>query len=164
MVSQTSLTAQQCRWLMERLTVTPKNSVRTVKPPEYMGWLCAERGVLQSCRDRPHSRCPISTGLLWQTGFAITVKIWYNGTVRHGRALPWNLDIRRKSFLVWKKKQSSAEERRVLRQLGVRPLVEAYFTWVRENISKVPGKSKTHEVVIDTIAGAKSSAIIYSIA
>lgn len=103
-------------------------------------------------------------------------------------------------------KDLSAEERRDRRQLSVRPLVEAYFTWVRENISKVPGKSKTHEgfsyclnqekylkvflddgevpmdnnaaeqsirgfcigkknwVMIDTIAGAKSSAIIYSIA
>lgn len=31
------LTPQQFRWLMEGLTITPKNSVRTVKPPEYMG-------------------------------------------------------------------------------------------------------------------------------
>lgn len=29
--------------------------------------------------------------------------------------------------------------------MSVRPLVEAYFTWVRTNISKVPQKSKTHE-------------------
>lgn len=98
------------------------------------------------------------------------------------------------------------EERQNRRQLSVRPLVEAYFTWVRENIPKVPSKSKTHEgfsyclnqerylkmflgdgevpmdnnaaeqsirgfcigkknwVMIDTIAGARSSAIIYSIA
>ena len=99
-----------------------------------------------------------------------------------------------------------AEERKTRRQLSVRPLVEAYFTWARENILKVPQKSKTWEgfnysinqekylkvflddgevpmdnnaaeqsirgfcigkknwVMIDTIAGAKSSAIIYSIA
>ncbi len=31
------LTQQQFRWLMEGLTITPKNSVKTVKPPEYMG-------------------------------------------------------------------------------------------------------------------------------
>jgi len=88
----------------------------------------------------------------------------------------------------------------------VRPLAEAYFTWARENILKVPQKSKTWEglnyslnqekylkvflddgevpmdsnaaeqsirgfcigkknwVMIDTVAGASSSAIIYSIA
>ena len=99
-----------------------------------------------------------------------------------------------------------AEERKNRRQLSVKPLVEAYFTWVRENLPKVPQKSKTWEgfnyslnqekylkvflddgevpmdnnaaeqsirgfcigkknwVMIDTIAGAKSSAIIYSIA
>ena len=99
-----------------------------------------------------------------------------------------------------------AEERKTRRQLSVRPLVEAYFTWARENILKVPQKSKTWDgfnysinqekylkvflddgevpmdnnaaeqsirgfcigkknwVMIDTIAGAKSSAIIYSIA
>ena len=98
------------------------------------------------------------------------------------------------------------DKRRDRRQLSVRPLVEAYFTWVRENLSKVPQKSKTWEgfqyslnqekylkvflddgevpmdnnaaeqsirgfcigkknwVMIDTVAGAKSSAIIYSIA
>ena len=103
-------------------------------------------------------------------------------------------------------KDLPAEERRNRRQLSVRPLVEAYFTWVRENLPKVPQKSKTWEgfnyslnqekylkvflddgevpmdnnaaeqsirgfcigkknwVMIDTIAGAKSSAIIYSIA
>ena len=97
-------------------------------------------------------------------------------------------------------------ERKTRRQLSVKPLVEAYFTWVRENLPKVPQKSKTWEgfsyslnqekylkvfledgevpmdnnaaeqsirgfcigkknwVMIDTIAGAKSSAIIYSIA
>ncbi len=100
----------------------------------------------------------------------------------------------------------SAEERKNRRQLSVKPLVEAYFTWVRETLPKVPQKSKTWEgfnyslnqekylkvflddgevpmdnnaaeqsirgfcigkknwVMIDTIAGAKSSAIIYSIA
>ncbi len=103
-------------------------------------------------------------------------------------------------------KDLPAEERRNRRQLSVKPLVEAYFTWVRENLPKVPQKSKTWEgfnyslnqekylkvflddgevpmdnnaaeqsirgfcigkknwVMIDTIAGAKSSAIIYSIA
>ena len=103
-------------------------------------------------------------------------------------------------------KDLPAGERKNRRQLSVKPLVEAYFTWVRENLLKVPQKSKTWEgfnyslnqekylkvflddgevpmdnnaaeqsirgfcigkknwVMIDTIAGAKSSAIIYSIA
>ena len=103
-------------------------------------------------------------------------------------------------------KDLPAGERKNRRQLSVMPLVEAYFTWVRENLPKVPQKSKTWEgfnyslnqekylkvflddgevpmdnnaaeqsirgfcigkknwVMIDTIAGAKSSAIIYSIA
>ena len=103
-------------------------------------------------------------------------------------------------------KDLPAGERKNRRQLSVRPLVEAYFTWVRENLPKVPPKSKTWEgfnyslnqekylkvfldngevpmdnnaaeqsirgfcigkknwVMIDTITGAKSSAIIYSIA
>ena len=103
-------------------------------------------------------------------------------------------------------KELPAQERQNRRQLSVRPLVEAYFTWVRENLLKVPQKSKTWEgfnyslsqekylkvflddgevpmdnnaaeqsvrgfcigkknwVMIDTVAGAKSSAIIYSIA
>ena len=103
-------------------------------------------------------------------------------------------------------KDLPAEERMIRRQLSVKPLVEAYFIWVRENLPKVPQKSKTWEgfnyslnqekylkvflddgevpmdnnaaeqsirgfcigkknwVMIDTIAGAKSSAIIYSIA
>lgn len=103
-------------------------------------------------------------------------------------------------------KDLPAQERQDRRQLSVRPLVEAYFTWVRENISRVPQKSKTWEgfnyslnqekylkvfledgevpmdnnaaeqsirgfcigkknwVMIDTVAGASSSAIIYSIA
>ena len=103
-------------------------------------------------------------------------------------------------------KELPAQERHNRRQLSVRPLVEAYFTWVRENLPKVPQKSKTWEgfsyslnqekylkvflddgevpmdnnaaeqsirgfcigkknwVMIDTVAGAKSSAIIYSIA
>lgn len=98
------------------------------------------------------------------------------------------------------------EERKTRRQVSVRPLVEAYFTWVRENMPKVPQKSKTWEgfsyslnqekylkvflddgevpmdnnaaeqsirgfcigkknwMMIDTVAGARSSAIIYSIA
>lgn len=100
----------------------------------------------------------------------------------------------------------TAQERAEQRQLTVRPLVEAYFAWVRENADHVPQKGKTGEgfryslnqekylkrfledgevpvdnnaveqsirgfcigkknwVMIDTIAGAKSSAIIYSIA
>ena len=103
-------------------------------------------------------------------------------------------------------KELPAQERQNRRQLNVKPLVEAYFVWVRENLSKVPQKSKTWEgfsyslnqekylkvflddgevpmdnnaaeqsirgfcigkknwVMIDTVAGAKSSAIIYSIA
>ena len=103
-------------------------------------------------------------------------------------------------------KDLPAEERNIRRQLSVRPLVEAYFTWAGETIRKVPQKSKTWEgfnysinqekylkvflddgevpmdnnaaeqsirgfcigkknwVMIDTVAGAKSSAIIYSIA
>jgi len=103
-------------------------------------------------------------------------------------------------------KDIPAEDRKNRRQLSVKPLVEAYFTWVRENLPKVPHKSKTWEgfnysinqekylkvflddgeapmdnnaaeqsirgfcigkknwVMIDTVAGAKSSAIIYSIA
>ena len=103
-------------------------------------------------------------------------------------------------------KELSAQERKNRRQLSVRPQVEAYFTWVRENLPKAPQKSKTWEgfkyslnqekylkvflddgevpmdnnaaeqsirgfcigkknwVMIDTVAGARSSAIIYSIA
>ena len=103
-------------------------------------------------------------------------------------------------------KELPSEERKLRRQLSVRPLVEAYFTWAKETIRKVPQKSKTWEgfqysmnqekylkvflddgevpmdnnaaeqsirgfcigkknwVMIDTVAGAKSSAIIYSIA
>ena len=103
-------------------------------------------------------------------------------------------------------KELPAQERQNRRQLNVKPLVEAYFVWVRENLPKVPQKSKTWEgfsyslnqekylkvflddgevpmdnnaaeqsirgfcigkknwVMIDTVAGAKSSAIIYSIA
>lgn len=103
-------------------------------------------------------------------------------------------------------KDLPAGERKLRRQLSVRPLVEAYFTWARETILKVPQKSKTWEgfqysinqekylkvflddgevpmdnnaaeqsirgfcigkknwVMVDTVAGAKSSAIIYSIA
>ena len=103
-------------------------------------------------------------------------------------------------------KELPAQERQNRRRLSVRPLVEAYFTWVRENLLKVPQKSKTWEgfnyslnqekylkvflddgevpmdnnaaeqsirgfcigkknwVMIDTIAGAESSAVIYSIA
>lgn len=98
------------------------------------------------------------------------------------------------------------EERMKHRQLTVRPLVDAYFVWIKENESKVSAKGKTHNgfnysinqekylkvfledgevpmdnnsaeqsirsfcvgkknwMMIDTIAGAESSAIIYSIA
>ena len=42
-------------------------------------------------------------------------------------------------------KDLPAGERRNRRQLSVKPLVEAYFTWVRENLPKVPQKSKTWE-------------------
>lgn len=97
-------------------------------------------------------------------------------------------------------------ERLEHRQLTVKPLVDAYFAWVKENLTKVPAKGKTHNgfsysinqekylrvflddgavpldnnsaeqsirgfcigkknrVMIDTIAGAESSAIIYSLA
>ena len=97
------------------------------------------------------------------------------------------------------------EERREHRQLTVKPLVDAYFVWVKQNINKVPAKGKTANgfnyainqetylrrfledgeipmdnnsaeqsirgfcigkknwVMIDTIAGAESSAIIYSL-
>jgi transposase len=100
----------------------------------------------------------------------------------------------------------SPEERLKLRQVSVKPLVEAYFVWVKEHIGKILSKSKTWSgfnysinqekylkaflddgevpmdnnaaeqsirgfcigkknwVMIDTINGAKSSAIIYSIA
>ena len=103
-------------------------------------------------------------------------------------------------------KDLPARERQDRRQRNVRPLAEAYFTWVRENIGKVPQKSKAWEgfsyslnqekylkvflddgevpmdnnaaeqsirgfcigkknwAMIDTVAGANSSAIIYSIA
>ena len=103
-------------------------------------------------------------------------------------------------------KDLPAEERKLRRQLSVRPLVEAYFTWAGETILKIPQKSRTWEgfqysinqekylkvfpdegdvpmdnnaaeqsirgfcigkknrVMVDTVAGAKSSAIIYSIA
>ncbi|MEG0836200.1 MAG: IS66 family transposase [Christensenellaceae bacterium] len=98
------------------------------------------------------------------------------------------------------------EERLKHRLLTVKPLVDAYFMWVKQNLTKVPTKSKTYNgfsysinqekylrtfledgdvpvdnnsaeqsirgfcigkknwVMIDTIAGADSSAIIYSIA
>lgn len=98
------------------------------------------------------------------------------------------------------------EERLRHRQLTVKPLVDAYFAWAKQNVSAVTPKSKTANgltysinqekylrtfledgevpmdnnsaeqairpfcvgkknwVMIDTIAGAESSAIIYSIA
>ena len=103
-------------------------------------------------------------------------------------------------------KNLSTEERQKHRQLTVKPLVDAYFAWVKQHLTSVPGKSKiangftysinqekylrvflengevpldnnTAEqairlfcigkknwVMIDTIAGAEASAIIYSIA
>ena len=42
-------------------------------------------------------------------------------------------------------KDLPAGERKDRRQLSVKPMVEAYFTWVRENLPKVPSKSKTWE-------------------
>ena len=98
------------------------------------------------------------------------------------------------------------DERLKHRQLTVKPLVDAYFAWIKQNTNKVPIKGKTHNgftyslnqekylrrfledgeipidnnsaeqsirgfcigkknwVMIDSIAGADSSAIIYSIA
>ena len=103
-------------------------------------------------------------------------------------------------------KELPVKEREKRRQVSVRPLVEAYFEWLKENICRIPKKGKTWEgfqyslnqekylkvflddgevpmhnnaaeqsirgfcigkknwVMIDTVAGAKSSAIIYSIA
>ena len=100
----------------------------------------------------------------------------------------------------------TSEERLEHRQNKVKPLVDAYFSWVKTNMGRVPAKSKTHNgfsysvnqepylkvfledgdvpidnnsaeqsirgfcigkknwVMIDTIAGADSSAIIYSLA
>ena len=105
-----------------------------------------------------------------------------------------------------KLKNLSAEERQKHRQLTVKPLVDAYFAWVKQHLTSVPEKSKTANgftysinqekylrvfpedgevpldnniaeqeirpfcigkknwVMIDTIAGAEASAIIYSIA
>lgn len=103
-------------------------------------------------------------------------------------------------------KDLSIEKRLRLRQINVKPLVEAYFVWVNENVDKVLVQSKTFKgfqysqrqrkylevflqdgaipidnnaaeqsirvfciwkknwMFIDTIHGAKASAIIYSIA
>ena len=102
--------------------------------------------------------------------------------------------------------EESAAKRLKHRQVIIKPMVDAYFAWVKENLPKVPAKGKTHKglsycinqekylrvfledgevpidntaaeqsirgfcigkknwVMIDTIAGAESSAIIYSIA
>lgn len=99
----------------------------------------------------------------------------------------------------------TSEERQKHRQLTVKPLVDAYFAWVKENVCKVTAKGKTHNgfsysinqkkylrviledgevpmdnnsaeqsirsfyvgkknwVMIDTIAGAEASAIVYSL-
>lgn len=38
-----SSTPQQFRWLKECLTITPRKSVKTVEPPEYIGWLCEKQ-------------------------------------------------------------------------------------------------------------------------
>lgn len=105
-----------------------------------------------------------------------------------------------------KLQEMTPDERLKIRQVVIKPLVEAYFKWVRQNIGKVLEKSKTWNgfnyslnqekylkvfledgevpidnnaaeqsirsfcigkknwVLIDTVSGAKSSAIIYSIA
>lgn len=102
-------------------------------------------------------------------------------------------------------KELPPDERKERRQLAVRPLVEAYFAWCRENEGHISKKNKTGEgisyslnqekylkvflddpyvpldnnsaeqsirnfcigkknfVMIDTISGAKASAVIYSI-
>jgi len=102
-------------------------------------------------------------------------------------------------------KELPPDERKERRQLAVRPLVEAYFAWCRENEGRISKKNKTGEgisyslnqekylkvflddpyvpldnnsaeqsirnfcigkknfVMIDTISGAKASAVIYSI-
>lgn len=102
--------------------------------------------------------------------------------------------------------EESAAKRLKHRQVIIKPMVDAYFAWVKENLPKVPAKGKTHKglsycinqekylrvfledgevpidnnaaeqsirgfcigkknwVMIDTIAGAESSAIVYSIA
>lgn len=104
-----------------------------------------------------------------------------------------------------KLKDMTTRERQKHRQLTVLPLVDAYFVWIKENLSKVTAKSKTQNgfiysinqekylrcflkngdvpidnncaeqsirsfcvgkknwMMIDTIAGAESSAIIYSL-
>lgn len=38
----------------------------------------------------------------------------------------------------------SAEKRLQHRQLIIKPMVDAYFAWVKENVHKVPAKGKTH--------------------
>ena len=43
-------------------------------------------------------------------------------------------------------KELPTQERHNRRQLSVRPLVEAYFTWVRENLPKVPHKARHGKV------------------
>lgn len=105
-----------------------------------------------------------------------------------------------------KRADKSAEERLKHRQLTVKPLVDAYFAWAKQNRQSVPAKSKTangltyslnqekylrtflengevpmdnnaaeqsirpfcvgkkNRVMIDTVAGAEASAMIYSIA
>ncbi len=105
-----------------------------------------------------------------------------------------------------KRADESAEERLSHRQLTVKPLVDAYFAWVKQNLHCVPAKSKTDNgliyslnqekylrtfledgavpmdnnaveqsirpfcvgkknwVMIDTVAGAEASEMIYSIA
>ena len=42
-------------------------------------------------------------------------------------------------------KELPAEEREKRRQVSVRPLVEAYFEWLKENICRIPKKGKTWE-------------------
>lgn len=114
--------------------------------------------------------------------------------------------IYREEMKLQELQELEADERLRIRQVVIKPLVEAYFIWVRQNMGKVLQKSKTWNgfnytlnqekylkvfledgevpmdnnaaeqsirsfciekknwVLIDTLTGARSSAIIYSIA
>lgn len=137
--------------------------------------------------------------------------------MRHVKALPKAKRNESLAYLALKQIQAiyreekkladeSAEKRLQHRQVIIKPMVDAYFAWVKENVHKVSAKGKTHNgfsysinqekylrvfledgevpidnnaaeqsirgfcigkknwVMIDTIAGAESSAILYSIA
>ena len=43
-----------------------------------------------------------------------------------------------------KLRDMNPEERQIHRQLTVKPLVDVYFSWVKQNVNKVTAKSKTH--------------------